>query len=368
MPVTITFTSDAGTFNFHDYCLPLISRSVEYVRKNPLQPTDRKRVNVILNGFFTGNTHDEVVAQYVALKNVLDVGNRVTWDYNDGATSIASGPVRIRTLSEPEDWKQYDGSYTINFDYIERADLPASGSMPAELQASFTNSAGTITLHPCPTWNRQIKPQKGSTADWTKTPSGADIGAEATITLQGSLTDAAIDTDGPSIGDPTTNLYDIQQNFIDILTNPTTLRTGTLNYGSFSEEVYIDSVTFGDGVLEDAFDYTIVAKYFTEEVMKMTTQIVYGRIHSHPKITERPFCGDRRIRFGNTSGQEVTYSLKLWAESIASAQSLLATEVATVVTPGGIEMPGGQEIWDYPNRAVAVTIKKFYDTPILSNL
>lgn len=368
MPATMSLTSSAGTYNFHDFDLPIISRAVEYVRHRQDMLTDKKRVNVILEGFFTGNTHDEIITKYQNLKAVLDAGDRPTWVYNDGVSEIANGPVSIRNLNEPGDWKQYDGSYRINFDYLERASLPAFGSLDTQFKASFTNSAGTINLHPIPKWQRTITPNKNFTTDWTATPSAAAKGAEVTILLEGTLTDASLNVDGPSAGSPETNIYDVQDNIINILTNKSSGATGTLNYGFFSEEVYIDDFKFSEGINIDSFDYTITAKYWTEEIIKMSLQISHSRVHQNPEITERPFCGDRRIKFGNTSGQEVSYSLSLRAESVSTARSLLATEVAVVVVPGGIELPGGTELWDYDNRGVNLTIKKFYDTPILSNL
>lgn len=367
MPATMSLTSTAGTFNFSNYELPLISRGLDYVRVHPSAPTDRKRVDVVLSGFFEGNDHSELMTKYQALKAILSAGQRVTWAYNDGANTIANGPVTITGYSEPQEWKQYDGDYQIEFYYFERASMPAYGSLSDELKASFSNTAGTITLNPFPSWSRQVKPRKESTQGPRLTPSGEEVGSEVTITLKGSLVDASLSTDGPSSGNPS-SIYTLQQSFIDILTNASSGKTGTLTYGYFTEEVYIEDVSFAEGINIDSFDYTIVAKYFTADIIRMSTKVRYGRIHSNPQITERPFCGDRRIRFGNQSGQDVTYSLSLEAESVSVAQDLLATEVAALVVPGGIEMPGGSEDWDYDNRSVSVTINKFYNSPILSNM
>ncbi len=361
MPASMTLTStNGGLFTFAD--LPLISRGVAYMRRHPSVPTDRKKISVVLSGFFTGNTHAEIMDQYEALKAVVS-DSKVAWVYNDGVSEIANGPVYIESYSEPSSWKQYEGDYRLTFSYYEKQ------STPFPFVVSFVKTGGspTLTFSPIPVWARVIKPNKMSTTGRTLTPAGENIGSEVTINLQGSIVDTSLSADDPAA--TSANVILAQQNtFEAALENFGTGVSGTLNYGPFSQTCYVESFGFAPGSLQDYTDYDIVLKYFTEAVMKLSATVSYDRIHNNPKIEERPYCGDRRITFGNVSGQVVNYSIKLWADSIVNARNLLADEVATLVAGGGIELPGGIELWNYDTASVAVTIKKFHDAYILANL
>lgn len=361
MPASMTLTStNGGLFTFAD--LPLISRGVAYMRSHPSVPTDRKKIAVVLSGFFTGNTHAEIMDQYEALKAVVS-DSKAIWVYNDGVSVIANGPVYIESFNEPSSWKQYEGDYRLTLSYYEKQ----AGLHPFVVSFIKTGDSPTLTFSPVPTWARVIKPNKMSTTGRTLTPAGKNIGSEVTINLQGSMVDASLSVDGPAASSYIA-VYGQQVAFKAALENFGEGTSGTLNYGSFSQTCYVESFGFAPGALQDYTDYNIVLKYYTADVMKLSAKIRYGRIHNNPKIEERPYCGDRRITFGNVSGQEINYNIKLWAGSVLNARDLLAEEVAVLVAGGGIELPGGSELWDYDTASVAVTIKKFHNAYILANI
>jgi len=361
MAASMTLTStNGGLFTFTD--IPLISRGVAYMRRHPSIPADRKRISVVLSGFFTGGTHAEIMDQYEAFKAVVS-DSKAVWVYNDGVSEIANGPVYIESFSEPSSWKQYEGDYRLALSYYEKQD----GNHPFVVTFVKTGGSPTLTLDPIPVWSRVIKPNKVSTTGRTSTLSGANIGSEVTINLQGSIVDTSLSAADPAASSANTILAQ-QNTFEAALENFGAGVSGTLNYGPFSQTCYVESFGFAPGALQDYTDYNMVLKYYTEAVMKLSAKVRYGRIHNNPKIEERPYCGDRRITYGNVSGQEVSYSIQLWADSVINARNLLADEVSTLVAGGGIELPGGSELWNYDTASVAVTINKFHDAYILANL
>ena len=56
------------------------------------------------------------------------------------------------------------------------------------------------------------------------------------------------------------------------------------------------------------------------------------------------------------------------AEDLVTARNLIAIEAANFVEPGGLEMQGGTEDWDYDNVRIDLSIIKFYNTGILANI
>ena len=359
MAAIIEFVStNGGTFTFID--LPLITRSVEYKRSHETGPAAMRRINVVLSGFFTGDDHEDIVQQYESLKSVL-ADSIVNWEYNDGSNEIANGQIRVQSYSEPSDWKQYDGNYTISFYYFEKQ----TANNPYVV--SIVTSGGTLTLSPTPKWSRKIKPNKSGTTNNTATPFGRTIGSDVSINLEGYKRDSNLDTDKPAAPVPA-DIFASEEEFTTVLGVPGTGAFATLNYGPFSESVYIEDWDFSAGMLQDYFDYKISMKYYTEAVMKLSAKISFPRIHNNPKVTERAACGDRLIEYGNLSSQLVSYSVKLSADTLPNARSLLADELSVLIFAGGIEWPGGNEEWDYDSNTVSVTIKKFHDIPILSNL
>jgi len=368
--VEIKFTSDAGDFSFNDYDLPLVSRSVAYSKRTPSEPIARRRINVTLNGFFTGDRHADIVEKYSALKTILQSG-KVSWYYrapqfnNDGSfkewITIADGPVYMVSLNEPEEWKEYDGNYSISFYYFERlvANNPFS--------ATFVNSAGTITFDPVPPWVHKIKHTRKVPGDGLS-PSGANISSEGSINLNGHIVDANLNINSGPTDSVAADLYSSINTMQNILMLNKSGTSGILNYGPFSKAVYVDSFDLAEGVLQNSIDYSISMKYYTSEIISLSTKRSYSRLHYNPKIIERPACGDRLIKYGNLSGQNVNYFIKISAESLSTARSLVATEYATLLVAGGVEMPGGNEIWNDDDNSVTLNVNKFYNNYILSNL
>ena len=83
--------------------------------------------------------------------------------------------------------------------------------------------------------------------------------------------------------------------------------------------------------------------------------------------------------YPDVSGRQATYEgfvlsnspvgyWPLQADTLTHARNLLVDELTQFVAAGGIEMPGGVENWNYDTNSVSITIKKFYNTPILNNL
>lgn len=368
--VEIKLTSSIGEFNFNNYDMPLISRSVAYNKRIDSQPVARRRINVTLNGFFTGDSHGDICEKYIELKNILSA-DKAEWFYrapkldSNGAFSewieIADGPVYITGLNEPEDWKEYDGIYSISFYYFEKI----TPDNPFEV--TFVNDVGTITFNPIPPWVHKIKKNRKIPGSGLS-PSGASIGSEGSISLNGHIVDSNLSLNsGPADSDQSA-LWTSINTMQNILMASKEDATGTLNYGPFSKAVYIESFELAEGVLQNSIDYSISMKYFTEDIISLSVKRSFSRIHQNPRIIERPACGDRLIKYGNMSGQDVSYSIKIESTSISVARTLVATEFATLLVAGGIEMPGGRETWDDDNNSVSLNVNRFYNSPILGNL
>lgn len=372
MPITLaTLTMTLGGFDFAPN-FPLVGRQIQSVRGNEDSTGGIRRVQVTLRGFFLGNEHKDLYVKYLALQAAISTG-AVDFVYTDsgstanpGVLKIYNGRVYIDSLSEPEDWKMYDGEYTIAFHYFEKYT-----SNDLITNASYTGSAGTINFSPCPTWSHNIKPHKASSRQSRLAPSGAKVGSVGTISLHGKLVNSSLHGAGTSFPavnpDPTTLMTEMAR-WENILHQGGSTTDGTLNYGAFSKAVIFEEISWGAGIPNESIDYEAKFTYDLEAIIELSVKRSYSRINFQPQIDELRYCNARLIRLGNISGQEVTYTVKLRADTISHARSLLATELAVLVTAGGIEMPGGVETWDEDNRSVDVTIKKFHNFGILSNI
>lgn len=346
----ITIVSTKGQFAFADYDLPLVTRRVTNNRKTD-QGHSRRVVSINLDGFFTGNKHSDVVDKYQKLKNILDV-NDAKITYNDGSNNILyDKTVYIDSLNEPQSWKQYSGDYSIAMHYHEEIDNNSTG---LGIIASYVSEDGTYTFSPVPLWSRGKKPGRNNWRQSLTTFNGKTIGGDVNIKLQGIL-----------VADEHVNLHkkivELENKFS---------KDGTLNYGSFSNAVKVSNVNIGSVFPRDYCEYSIDLNYNSEVdgVHMLSTKRTFSRTTLQPKIRERPFCGDRIIQLFNTSGQRATYRVRLRSSTVDQARSLLADELANLVTSGGIEMDGGSEEWDYDSATVSVTIVKYHSTPILSNI
>lgn len=349
MPVSLSITSPVGTYNFADASkeMPMIGRTVSWIRLDEEGPSYR-RINLSVQGFFEGITHSDVVSKYQALLAVL-VANDCTLTYNDGATDIINAKrVYVEGFTDPADWKQYDGEYTLTLYYFDSHTHPTAD---LGIAASYVTTAGTYTFDPPPLWGRSITPRQDTNASLV-TLSGAAIGSLASIDLSGFLT-----------ADSHANL----KTKMDALQSAFSL-DGTLNYGGFTQAVKTGPVVFPQSYPRLNVNYNITLTYNVNQIITLDLQRDFSRIHSHPTIVERHFCASRRILFGNSSGQYVRYSGRIQADTINNARTLLATEMALFVIGGGIEMEGGSQRENPRNASIDIDFVKFYSVPVLANM
>lgn len=351
MPVSLSISSPVGSYDFADASkeMPLIGRTVGWIRQDDEGPSYR-RINVTIQGFFEGLTHADVVAKYQALLAIL-VANDCVLTYNDGATNVINAQrVYLEGFTDPPDWKQYDGEYTLTMYYFEAHTHPTADLGIAATYVT-TSPPVTYTFDPPPLWGRSIIPRQDPNAPLLS-PAGAAIGSLATIDLSGFLT-------ATSHAALKTKMDDLQNAF---------LADGTLNYGSFSQAVKTGPVVFQQSYPRLNVNYSITLTYAINEIITLDLERDFSRLHSHPAIIERHFCGTRRILFGNSSGQFVRYNGTIQASTIANARSLLATEMALFIIPGGIEIEGGSQRENIRNASINLDLTKFYSVPVLANM
>lgn len=348
MPPTISITNNTDTYVFTAREMPLISRRVNDNRRVENGP-NRRTVSVRLSGFFTGAMHSDVVTKYQNLLKVLK-SNEVYLTYTDGVTTIYDDKRCFPSgYTEPQDWKQYSGDYNFNLLLYEQ------GNNDTTISASYVSTGGTYTFDPIPIWSSSYSPNRNSPYSNRYTPNQALIAREATIELTGFVT-----VEGP---DHVAIAADMQ------LLRDALKHDGTLNYGSWSDEVRVVNANIPPVFPTDYYEYSITFAYQLEsEIYKFESKRTYPRIHKHPLIKNHPYCFRRTVKEFNTSGQLVQYVLSVWSKDITTCRAKLSSEAANLISPGGIEMPGGSEQWDDQNNSVILTIPKYYDQPVLANL
>lgn len=351
MPATITITTSKGTFDFSTYDLPLVSRRINNVRKGNTGQSIRT-VELSLSGFFRGAQHSDVVNKYQALSNILSAGDgRIT--YNDGAADVLNNQkIYIDNLNEPSDWKQYSGEYAISMHYFSY--VTYTSQMP--IAASYSSPLGSIAFEKTPQWQSTKKHSRSDPFGLSVTPSGALIGLDTRTSLSGFL-------EADNHSDLRTKIDNLESAL---------KADGTLNYGDWSDDVRVIDFSIPSIYPENYVEFTVNFAYKTANVRKFSSRATYERLHSSPIIRHRPYCpslGPHIQTFPNyQTGQTVDYSIKIWSDDVSAARTLLANEAANLIQSGGIEMQGGTETRNYDDGSVGINVKKWYSTPILSNL
>lgn len=341
MAASMKVSNANGEFDFAaNGCIPVYGRDFEYVRFDPQGPSI-KRIKVTLNGIFLGDTLDEIMSQYQELSAILDY-NDVQFTYGDGVSAIYSGKqMQIESYSEPQDWKEYDGEFNLELYYYDAH----SDSLP--IAASY----GSYQFESTPSWGRAVDTNR-SNQYFLESPSGQAFGKTMKIELKGQLT--------------ADNYHDLQAKIDDLYEAFSEDRT--LTYGDFVVPVHIGQHSIIEIVPEKLAYFQVALTYQLGDLVSLDIRVRYSRLHRNPVITEMPLCDARIIKLMNLSGQDVDYAISARSTNIPLARSLVSAEVAFLVVPGGIEMPGGSEEWDYTNIGVSVNIKKFHNAYVLSNM
>lgn len=337
--------------------IPLYQRTYEIIRPSA-QGKAYKRVNLQFDGFILGVDHKDVVDKYAVLCALLD-NNDTTLTYkiknpaNVETTHYNAKRVYVDSYSEPTDWKQYDGSYSFSLYYFEAL---ADAASNLGISASY----GGYTFAPIPSWERTVEPVIQDYRDILFPIGGTGPCLDVTIKLSGFLT--------ADIGavDPVANL----KSKLDTLESALNAnnRVGTLSYGGFSATVRVMGFSVPDVVPIQELPYTVTMQYNTKQIYSLNVSYQYSRIHHHPVIKEQPFCNTRSIKFMNLSGQTITYNLSCKADTLSNARAQLEVEAAARIYAGGIEIEGGSESVDENKKEISVTITRFYNTPILTNI
>jgi len=333
MAVTMTLGGVSLGANF-----PLYSSSFQYVRPDDQGPAI-KRVQITLAGFLEGTSHSAVLTAFNAVRALVGSGD-TTFTYTDGAVTVHnSKQVWIGGYNEPVDTEHGRcrvGDYSIELYYFEDA---------AETNKAITASYNGYTFPKTPKWGRSIKPNRDR-------PGGTQRGSTATVTISGTVfgTDSA-----------------------DTITKALALQAalsadGLLTYGSFSQNMYVEDVSVDPVVPSNWINYTATFIYYTSEIIELKRRTRISRVHHFPVVTEEPYCNRRQIDLLNRSGQFLTYTLSVKSESISTSRTILAGEIAAMMSPGGTEWPGGEEEWDWENFEVSISVTKFHSTPVIENM
>lgn len=346
--VQMVLTTSAGAYDFGDSGdLPIIGRGMEYARRSREAPCLHP-VKVSLSGFLLGNDHHEIVAKYMELRAICE-GADAHFYYYDGARVVIDTDVFLDDMSEPDGWKQYNGDYRVDFHYTESDPLFAPGRVPA----SFVTEVGTYQFELTPVWGRSMRREKSSPRAPYRLPSGKMIETGLTISLKGDL--YADNRDQLEV-----KRAELENFFA---------YTGILNYGSFSGLCYVGGVSIPEYYPHNHLEYGIeLVCEVPDGIYEFESEISYGRLHRNPKIVKRPYCGDVLVTEYNVTGQEVQYTIRVKAATLAMALIQASIEVPLLVIPGGIEMEGGSQRERYQDGIVDIMIKKFYKDPVKGNI
>lgn len=342
MAFGMSISSSAGTFTFdsENNDVPKFGREVEYIRLDPQGPSLR-RVVITLTGQWLKDDLTEIMDVYDDLCNVLKANN-VNFSYDDGSTAhYAAKRMQVERYTEPDEWKQYDGTFVIVLYYFE--------SHTASL--GITVSYGGYTFEHVPTWSRKITPSRKNLY-FTTSPAGQTLGSVGEIQLRGFLTASA---------------HAALKTKIDAL-EAALATNATLTYGSFVQDCAVFDRSIVETVPDTQAFFTIDLQYAIGDIINLSVKRRFSRLHRNPVIKEKPLCNSRVIKFMNLSGQVIDYSMSIQAASVTQCRTLLTTEVSNAVFFGGFELEGGFEEWDEDTYTVNVLIKKFYNSFILANM
>jgi hypothetical protein len=94
-----------------------------------------------------------------------------------------------------------------------------------------------------------------------------------------------------------------------------------------------------------------------------------SRLHYNPIIHELENCNVTPIiKTRYRKGQTIQYGISARGTSVTNVRSMLLNELAFLVFAGGVEMPGGTEVWESNPPSVSVSFQKYYATPVVSNI
>lgn len=341
---TITINSAAGSYSFGDHgAMPLVTRRIEHQRSSG-QGFCTRQVSFSLNGYFSGNSHADIVAKYQTLCDMLKC-NDATVTYNDGSGVILSNQIMyVDAYNEPTDWKQFSGDYEISMHYFETYTTTSN----LGVTASYNGFAFPVV----PAWGHSQNPVRQDFNAANVTPGGVGLGSVRHVTLVGRLL---------SSGNANLNSQ------IEGL-NAACQSDGTLNYGAWSQNVKILSCEISPSFIRDFADYTIQCAYNTSLIYKFDCSMSIQRVHQNPIIKFNLFCDNVSIQTFGNSGQNIDYNYTIQADSVADARTYLQTEVANTIIAGGIEIPGGSETPDFMNNSVSLRFTKFYYPAVWANL
>jgi hypothetical protein len=347
-PVILKITSSRGEFNFHEYDIPIIGRRADRVRKGD-QGHSRQQISMTMTGWFLGNSHAQIQEKYEKLRNVLNANDATIYYFDGARVVINSLRAYIDNLNEPESWKQYDGFYNINLHYFEQ---PTYDAGLLGITASYSSSAGAYNFETPPIITYASTINREHYRGYRTTPGGTTLQPTIDLRLEGFLT---------------------ANNHADLVAKSQALevafqKDGTLNYGNLSMRLFIERFEIPPVFPRDYLDYAITAKYEPVGVYDFVCSRSFSRLHRHPKIRERPYCGNPQVTLLSISGQEVSYNMKARGNSITECRNFLSQEAQLYVFQGGVELPGGTESENPQEISVTVSFRKYHRTPIFSNL
>jgi hypothetical protein len=351
--VTMQFVSSTGTYIFAKDAMPLFGRRPEYARATDQGPAGNRRINCTLNGFFAANNHHDVIAEYQKLLQVIKSNDALfTYRVTNGSDTITVVDTRVymNDYTEPADWKQYTGDFSLGFHYFE---LPVQVTSDLGILAVYRPTTGTpYIFSPTPHWAGSFKSNRPNFRGPRITPSGRPIASETTVTLSGRL---AAENHADLAGK------------VNALTQALQF-DGTLDYGVWSNAVRVEDFQIPSVFPRNYVDYQIVFKYDSPGIVKFNSKRIIGRLNGSPKITELPFCGQVRTQVFLPLGQTISYYVSCQAYKVQDARDAIAAELGNIIIGGGIEMEGGREEWNDSECEVSLSCTKYYFPPVVNNL
>lgn len=344
---SMRFATTNGNFDFEEERLPLPMRRIEYQRKGGEEGSAMRKVNCTLSGYFTGENGGDARARYDLLIATLNQ-SYVDFSWHDGSRQILSSQqVYLQDISEPSQWGQYLVDYTIPFYYFTCAEQ--GGQIPC----SFSGTEGSFSFEMTPGWAFGEKNTRSSPLTPERTPGGASRGSIINIQLSGQIC--------------ADNYHALEQRRRGMM--QAFSGDGVLNYGDFSNSVHIVGKSIPTTTPKTHFDYSIELAYYSSYLVNFKATRSISRINFNPIIHEMLNCNVAPIvKTRPSKGQTIDYHVSAEGYTLSAIRSALANELAMLRFQGGVELPGGREVWNDDPPAVSCDFQVYYSTPVVANL
>jgi hypothetical protein len=338
-----------GTYQFDPVPQVGIRRSAAHIGEARTGPGTSECV-VTLVGKVKGENLNQVQTKWWALKAAL-AKDAQTLYWHDGTTLRINQAAKVDGPDTPPEWGQYEQTYTIRFLYWPLDDVRTAPATVSYAGFTFCTAAENA---PWPVFGREVTVERPD-------PDGARSVVRVRVSLVGFFEEGSI----------TANLAKL-----DALKAALATDGGTLTYGPFVQAVKIDGFSHTPDTMDRRVAYQVTFSYVEgsaggyEGVSKIQTSLTITRVGKRYVRHYVPFSDYPSIQDLGRTGQTVTFTGSVTADTVAHARLAAIAEIASAFPAGGYEDPGSHiteagGAYDEHHK-VDFNIVKFYLIPVFT--